>query len=136
MISEYLGQSLARLNETRTFSVEYRVVPGQVQFINVTPGWNAVSLYLKPKDSSLSKYLEDKPYRGVFVPSGEDWTFNMKDSSAKEPQQHRAGQGLSYRQLWQLHHRGPRKVGGVPLSSGSQQGLEHDRGSFSMGASA
>ena len=68
-----------RLNETRMFSVEYRVVPGQVQFINVTPGWNAVSIYLKPKDSSLSKYLEDKPYRGVFAPSGEDWTFNMKD---------------------------------------------------------
>jgi hypothetical protein len=82
-----------RLNETRTFSVEYRVVPGQVQFINVTPGWNAVSLYLKPKDSSLSKYLEDKPYRGVFVPSGEGWTFNMKDSSAKNLSSLEPGRG-------------------------------------------
>lgn len=82
-----------RLNETRTFSVEYRVIPGQVQFINVTPGWNAVSLYLKPKDSSLSKYLEDRPYRGVFVPSGDGWAFNMKDSSAKNLSNLEPGRG-------------------------------------------
>jgi hypothetical protein len=72
-----------RLNETRTFSVEYRVVPGQLQVINITPGWNAVSIYLKPKETSLAKYLEDKPYRGVFSPSGEGWIFSMKDSNAQ-----------------------------------------------------
>lgn len=82
-----------RLNETRTFSVEYRVIPGQVQFINVTPGWNAVSLYLKPKDSSLYKYLEGEPYRGVFVPSGVSWTFNMKDSNAKNLSNLEPGRG-------------------------------------------
>lgn len=82
-----------RLNETRTFSVEYRIIPGQVQFINVTAGWNAVSLYLKPKDSSLYKYLEGEPYRGVFVPSGEGWTFNMKDSSSKNLSSIEPGRG-------------------------------------------
>jgi hypothetical protein len=72
-----------RLNETRTFSVEYRVVPGQIQVINITPGWNAVSIHLKPKETSLMKYLEDKPYRSVFSPSGEGWTFNIRDSNSK-----------------------------------------------------
>lgn len=82
-----------RLNETRNFSIEYRVVPGQVQFINITPGWNAVSLYLKPKDPSLAKYLDDKPYRGVFAPSGDNWNFNMKDSNAKNFSNLEAGRG-------------------------------------------
>ena len=72
-----------RLNETRTFSVEYRVIPGQIQIINITPGWNAISVYLKPKDTSLLRYLEDQPYRSVFSPSGEGWTFNIRDSDTK-----------------------------------------------------
>ncbi len=72
-----------RLNESRTFSVEYRVVPGQIQVINITPGWNAVSIYLKSKETSLLKYLEDKPYRSVFSPSGEGWIFSIRDSNAK-----------------------------------------------------
>jgi hypothetical protein len=72
-----------RLNETRTFSVEYRVVPGQIQIINITPGWNAISVYLKPKETSLLRYLEDQPYRSVFSPSGDEWIFNIRDSDTK-----------------------------------------------------
>jgi hypothetical protein len=82
-----------RLNETRTFLVEYKIVPSQIQVINITPGWNAVSICLKPKDASLYKYLEDKPYRGVFSPSGEGWTFNMKDSNNKNLSAMEPGRG-------------------------------------------
>ncbi|MGA9098526.1 MAG: C25 family cysteine peptidase [Methanotrichaceae archaeon] len=70
---------MPRLGENRTFSVEYVLIPGQVQVINVTAGWNAVSTYLMPKDKSISKYLKNKPYRGIFSLDGEDWTFAMKD---------------------------------------------------------
>ena len=74
---------MPRLGENRTFSVEYVLIPGQVQVINVTAGWNAVSTYLTPKDKSISKYLKNKPYRGIFSVNGEDWTFAMKGYEMK-----------------------------------------------------
>lgn len=74
---------MPRLGENRTFSVEYVLIPGQVQVINVTAGWNAVSTYLMPKDKSISKYLKNKPYRGIFSVNGEDWTFAMKGYEMK-----------------------------------------------------
>jgi len=46
--------------------------------IRITPGWNAVSIDLNPKDASMSRYLKNKPYRGIFSVSGEDWRFNMQ----------------------------------------------------------
>lgn len=69
---------MPRLGENRTFSVEYIIIPGQVQVINVTAGWNTISTFLTPKDKSVSKYLKNKPYRGIFSVKGEGWTFTMK----------------------------------------------------------
>jgi len=69
-----------RLNETRTFNIEYKVVPGLTQLMNITPGWNMVSLYVNPKDSSVSKYFKNKPYRGIFDISGDGWQLTMRDS--------------------------------------------------------
>lgn len=69
---------MPRLGENRTFSVEYVLIPGQVQVINVTAGWNTISTYLVPKDKSIPKYLKNKPYRGIFSVKGEDWTSTMK----------------------------------------------------------
>lgn len=69
-----------RLGEERNFRVEYEIVPGQVQVLNVTAGWNAVSIYVQPKDPSISKYLKNKSYRGVFTVSGEGWDPALKDS--------------------------------------------------------
>ena len=70
-----------KLDEQRSFLVEYVLIPGQVQQINVTAGWNAVSVYLKPKGESASKYLANKPYRSVFTIAGDIWDFSMKDGS-------------------------------------------------------
>lgn len=68
-----------RLNESRTFTIEYRIVPGDIQTINVSAGWNMVSLYLEPKDASIEKYFKKMPYRGIFSISDGDWDFSMKD---------------------------------------------------------
>lgn len=82
-----------RLGENRTFHIEYVLIPGQVQVINVTAGWNAISVYLKPKDTSVNRYLKNKPYRGIFSVTGEDWTFAMKDSGMKNATSFEPGVG-------------------------------------------
>jgi hypothetical protein len=82
-----------RTDEKRSFAIEYRLIPGLIQVINVTPGWNAVSLYLKPKEPSIFKYLKNKPYRGVFSISGEDWRYSMKDSGLSNVSSFEAGRG-------------------------------------------
>ncbi|MCJ7445369.1 MAG: C25 family cysteine peptidase [Methanotrichaceae archaeon] len=66
-----------RLGENRSFSIEYMVIPGQVQLLNITVGWNPLSIYLQLKDPSISKYIKNKPVRSIFSPKGEDWNFNM-----------------------------------------------------------
>ncbi|NPV61353.1 MAG: hypothetical protein HPY61_01765 [Methanotrichaceae archaeon] len=71
-----------RLGEERSFQVEYLVIPGEVQVLNVTAGWNALSIYVLPKDPSTSKYLKNKPYRSLFTVSGGDWEMALKDSGA------------------------------------------------------
>jgi len=68
-----------RLGEDRSFLIEYVLIPGQVQCINVTAGYNAIAVYLQPKDASASKYLANKPYRSIFTIAGEGWDFGMKD---------------------------------------------------------
>ncbi|MDM7913451.1 MAG: C25 family cysteine peptidase [Methanotrichaceae archaeon] len=82
-----------KLNETRTFQVEYVLIPGQVQVINVTAGWNSVSIYLQPKDSAIDKYLKNKPYRSVFSAMGGDWDFSMKDTGASNVTEFEPGRG-------------------------------------------
>ena len=64
-----------RLVEVRVFQIEYVLIPGQVQNINVTAGWNAVAVYVKPKDASVGKYLKNKPYRGIFSIAVKDGTL-------------------------------------------------------------
>ncbi len=68
-----------RLAEERSFEIEYVLIPGQVQRINVSAGWNAIAVYLKPKDATASRYLSNKPYRSIFSIAGEGWDFDMKD---------------------------------------------------------
>lgn len=70
------------LGEARNYTVEYRVVPGEVQVVNVSVGWTPFSLHLKPKDSSISKILDRKSYRGIFVLSGDGWNYTIKDDHA------------------------------------------------------
>jgi hypothetical protein len=68
-----------KLAEERSFQIDYVLIPGQVQRINVTAGWNAIAVYLKPKDAKASKYLANKPYRSIFSIAGEGWDVGMKD---------------------------------------------------------
>ena len=68
-----------KLGEERSFLIEYVLIPGQVQRINVTAGWNAIAVYLQPKDATVSKYLTNKPYRSIFSITGDGWDFGMKD---------------------------------------------------------
>jgi len=82
-----------RLGEERSFQIEYVLIPGQVQRINVTAGWNAVAIYLKPKDPSASKYLKNKPYRGIFSIAGEGWSFGMKDAGMLNVTRFSPGEG-------------------------------------------
>lgn len=84
---------MPRLGENRTFSVEYVIIPGQVQVVNVTAGWNALSTYLMPKDKSISKYLKNKPYRGIFSVKGQNWTFAMKGYEMKNANSFEPGVG-------------------------------------------
>ncbi len=82
-----------RLGEGRSFQIEYVLIPGQVQRINVTAGWNAMSVYLNPKDASTGKYLKDKPYRSIFTISGEGWDFGMKDGGVLNVTRFKTGEG-------------------------------------------
>jgi len=83
-----------RLGEKRSFSIEYMIVPGQVQRINITAGWNAVSIYLEPDDAKASKYLAKKPYRSIFTIAGKGWDFNMKEGALVNVTSFYPGQGL------------------------------------------
>ena len=69
------------------------LIPGQVQRINVTAGWNAISVYLNPKDASAEKYLRDMPYRSIFTISGEGWDFGMKDGGMLNVTRFKPGEG-------------------------------------------
>jgi len=68
-----------KLAEEKDFEIEYQIIPTQVQRINITAGWNAVAIYLKPKDATASRYLANRPYRSIFSMSGADWDYGMKD---------------------------------------------------------
>ncbi len=82
-----------RLGEERSFSIEYVLIPGQVQRINVTAGWNAIAIYLQPKDPIASKYLTNKPYRSIFSIAGEGWDFGMKEGGMINVTSIRPGEG-------------------------------------------
>jgi len=82
-----------RLAEERSFQIEYVIIPGQVQLINVTAGWNAIAVYLKPKDASASKYLANKPYRSIFSIASEGWYYGMKDGGMVNVTSLRPGEG-------------------------------------------
>ncbi|MFZ3149529.1 MAG: C25 family cysteine peptidase [Methanothrix sp.] len=82
-----------RLNESRSFQIEYVLIPGQVQRINVTAGWNAIAIYLKPKDATVSKYLANKPYRSIFSISDEGWDFGMKNKDMASVTSFSPGEG-------------------------------------------
>jgi hypothetical protein len=70
------------INESRTFSVEYRLVPGEVQVVNVSVGWTPFTLHLSPKDPSVAKALDRKSYRSIFTFSGDGWNYTIKDDHA------------------------------------------------------
>lgn len=82
-----------RLNDSRSYQIEYELVPGVVQVINITAGWNPVSIYLEPKDSDISKHLKNKPYRSVFSATGGDWDFSMKDTGSDNVTDFEPGRG-------------------------------------------
>jgi hypothetical protein len=82
-----------KLGEVRSFQIEYVLIPGQVQRINVTAGWNAMAVYLNPKDASSGKYLKDKPYRSIFTISGVGWDFGMKDGGMLNVTRFKPGEG-------------------------------------------
>lgn len=67
------------LEETRTFSVEYELVPGQVQVIEIGAGWNPFSIYLEPTDSSVESNLNRKPYRTIFTVEENEWDYSFED---------------------------------------------------------
>lgn len=67
------------LNETRTFSVEYELVPGQVQVVEIGVGWNPFSIYLTPTDSSVASNLKRKPYRTIFTVEENEWDYSFED---------------------------------------------------------
>jgi hypothetical protein len=68
-----------KLAEERDFEIDYEIIPTQVQHINITAGWNAIAIYLKPKEATASKYLANRPYRSIFSMSGEAWDYGVKD---------------------------------------------------------
>ena len=82
-----------KLGEKRSFIVEYELIPGQVQRINVTAGWNAVSIYLNPRDASVERYLKNKPYRSIFTIAEDGWNFGMKEAGKLNVTQFKAGEG-------------------------------------------
>lgn len=82
-----------RLSEQRSYLIEYEIIPGQVQRINVTPGWNAIAIYLQPKEASVGKYLNDKAYRSIFTISGQAWDFGLNEGSAVNVTSFKPGEG-------------------------------------------
>jgi hypothetical protein len=70
------------INESRTFTVEYRLVAGEVQVVNVSVGWTPFSLHLDPKDPSVAEALDRKSYRSIFTLSGDGWNYTIKDDHA------------------------------------------------------
>jgi len=82
-----------RLKEMKTYQIEYELIPGQVQRINVTAGWNAISLYLNPLDPAVERYLKNKPYRSVFTIAEDGWDFGMKDVGKLNVTRFEAGKG-------------------------------------------
>lgn len=82
-----------KLGEERSFSIEYVLIPGQVQRINVTAGWNAIAVYIQPKDASVSRYLANKPYRSIFSIAGEGWDYGMKDEGRIDVTRFSPGEG-------------------------------------------
>jgi hypothetical protein len=83
-----------RLGEEKSFLIEYVLIPGQVQRINVTAGWNAISIYLQPKDASSARYLKNKPYRSLFSISGEGWDYGMKGGNVINVTSFKPGEGF------------------------------------------
>jgi hypothetical protein len=83
-----------RLGENRSYSIEYVVIPGQVQLLNVTVGWNPLSIYLQPKEISTSKYIKDEPVRAIFSPKGDNWEFNMIDAGMENMTSFEPGRGF------------------------------------------
>ena len=82
-----------RLGEKRSYQIEYELIPGQVQRINVTAGWNAVSIYLNPLDASADRYLKNKPYRSIFTIAEDGWDFGMKEAGKLNVTRLEAGEG-------------------------------------------
>jgi hypothetical protein len=82
-----------KLGEKRSFQVEYVQIPGELQVINVTAGWNAISIHLNPNDASASKYLKNQPYRGIFSVVGDAWDFSMKDDGVSNVTEFKPGEG-------------------------------------------
>lgn len=70
------------INESRTFTVEYRLVPGEVQIVNVSVGWTPFSLHLDPKNPSIDEALNRKSYRAIFTLSEDGWNYTIKDDHA------------------------------------------------------
>jgi hypothetical protein len=68
------------LNESRNYTVEYRLVPGLVQAINITSGWNSFSIYLEPKEPSVTSILKRLPYRSIFTVKEKQWNYTFEDS--------------------------------------------------------
>ena len=71
------------IGERRSFTVEYRLVPGMVQVVNVSVGWTPFSVHLKPKDGSVTKLLDRKSYRGIFTLSEDGWNYTINEDSAR-----------------------------------------------------
>lgn len=82
-----------RLKEMRSYQIEYELIPGQVQRINITAGWNAISIYLNPLDPAAERYLKNKPYRSVFTIAKDEWDFGMKEASKLNVTRFEAGVG-------------------------------------------
>jgi len=82
-----------RLSEERSYLIEYEIVPGEVQRINVTAGWNAVAVYLQPKEASVGRYLNSKPYRSIFTIAGQGWDFSLNEGGIVNVTSLRPGEG-------------------------------------------
>ncbi|MHC1632146.1 MAG: C25 family cysteine peptidase [Methanotrichaceae archaeon] len=81
------------LGESKTFSVEYKLVPGETQVIDVIVGWNPISLYLNPKDSSIDHLFKHKPYQSIFTISEDGWNYTFKESEISNVRDLEPGMG-------------------------------------------
>lgn len=70
------------INESRTFTVEYKLIPEEVQVVNVSVGWTPFSLHLNPKNPSIAEALHRKNYRAIFTLSKDGWNYTIKDDHA------------------------------------------------------